>query len=133
MTEAPILTPELVNSVFTSCLAPAGVRKKVRKVQVGLTTTRFFKPKLQENRQIVEGLLGQLPTEFFPKKTNGGGGWTLRNACMTKDKVQWTTQMVEVERLLALGIAIDCVTLNTAMWPITRPDLYVTIKELANG
>lgn len=130
-TELDILTPELVNSTFASCLAPVGQRKNVRKVHVGLTQARFVKAVVEEHRQAIGMMLGQLPTEFFPKKSEvGGGGWTLRNAYMTKDKVQWTTQMVEVERLLALGMAIGCVNLNTAMWPVTRPDLYVTIKEL---
>lgn len=123
------LHPKLVNQTFKDCLAPPRKRGIERiTVKVGKTTAILDKAKLVENISTVLLMLDELPTEFLPKKRGGGGGWTIRNACKTKEGVQWTTLMVEVERLVALGMGQGWVMVLTPTgFPLTNGDQYLRI------
>ena len=127
MAELIILTPELVNSTFADCLAPKYKRVERVRVTVGATSAVFDKAKLVEHHPTILLMLSDLPTEFRPKKQGGSNGWTLRNACMNKNKVQWTKLMVEVERLLALGMASGWVMLHNTKGVVSS-DTYATIE-----
>lgn len=131
MPELIALTPELVNSTFVECLAVKG-RKRVR-VKVGRTTAVLDVAKLEGKKEAVAMMLSQLPPEFMSQDKpspgwvfGSGAGATIRNACLTTGRVQWTGKMVEVERLLALGVALGWVVVNTAVQFFT-PDAYITI------
>lgn len=128
MAELIVLTPELVNNTFTDCLAPK-YKHGIDRVRatVGETTAAFDKAKLLEHYPAILLMLSDLPTEFRVKKHGGNSGWTMRNACMTKDGVQWTVKLVEVERLLAMGVAQGWVKLHPEMRVVAKSDLYITI------
>lgn len=131
MAELIVLTPELVNSTFAECIAPKFKRVKRVRVKVGKTDVVFDKAKLLDHYPSILLMLSDLPTEFQPKKMGGGNGWTLRNACKTKKGDQWTGLMVEVERLLAMGVAQGWVrVLGTSVMglPLREGDQYVSIN-----
>lgn len=126
MAELIILTSELVNSTFADCLAPKYKHVDRIRVTVGETTATFNKAKLVEHYPAILLMLSDLPTEFRVRKQGGSSGWTIRNACTNKDKVQWTGKMVEVERLLALGHAQGWVKLHNTKGVVSS-DTYATI------
>lgn len=127
MAELIVLTPELVNNTFAACLAPKYKHIERVRVTVGQTEAVFDKTKLVEHYPAILLMLSDLPTEFRVKKQGGSSGWTLRNACMNKDRVQWTKLLVEVERLLALGVAQGWVKLHPQMKVVAKSDLYLTL------
>jgi len=128
MPEPTILTPELVNATFADCVAPKR-RHLVRvRVTVGRTTVSFDKAKLTEHAPTVLLMLSELPSEFRTKGQGGEGGWTIRNACKTKHGSQWTKLMVEVERLLALGVASGWVKTRDVGKMFPGYDIYATLN-----
>lgn len=114
MPELIVLTPELVNNTFADCIAPKRKHLERVRVTVGKTSAVFDKAKLIDHFPVILLMLSDLPTEFRVKKQGGSGGWTMRNACKNKNGEQWTGLMVEVERLLALGMAQGWVKLTVA-------------------
>lgn len=127
MAELIVLTPELVNSTFADCLAPK-YKHGVERVRatVGETSATFDKAKLVDHYPAILLMLSDLPTEFQPLRSGGGSGWTIRNACKTKDGVQWTSKLAEVERLLAMGVAQGWVKLHNTKGVVSS-DTYATI------
>jgi len=126
MPELIVLTPELVNSTFADCLAPKYKHIERVRVTVGKTNVTFRKDKLVEHYPAILLMLSDLPTEFRVRKQGGGSGWTIRNACTNKEGEQWTKLMVEVERLLALGVAQGWVKLHD-MRGVVSSDIYATL------
>lgn len=68
------------------------------------TITDLHMEKVELNREKIEALLSQLPTNFYEKK---GGGWTFLNACIDNKGNQWTDHHSVVDMLVVLGLAID--------------------------
>lgn len=122
----PILTAQQVNLVYFDSLAQPRKHGVTRlNIKVGKTKAVFDHAKLVEHFPTVLRMLAELPPQFFPKNKGGGGGWDISNACLTKDGVQWTARAVEVERLLALGMAQGWVKfLAPQGFPLVKNDYY---------
>lgn len=120
------LNAKTVNETFQACLAVPrkhGVQRIA--VRVGETRATFDKAKLLEQYPVILLMLSELPTQFHAKGPNRGRGWSMRNACLDKDGNQWTALLVEVERLLALGMAQGWVAscLHKDMLKLTKTDM----------
>lgn len=65
---------------------------------------RFDPDKLREHRSDIAQLVAQLPLEFQPYP-RGGGGWSMLNACVRQDGVQWCDFQQIADILACLAIA----------------------------
>lgn len=73
---------------------------------------RFDPHKIQEHRVAITELVNQLPLEFHQQ---GGGGWTMLNAVVRQDGVQWTDFQLQADVLACLAIAA-----GAAQWALPR-------------
>ena len=72
-----------------------------------LNSYAFLPEKLDEYKEEIVEMLGELPVEF---RKSGGGGWSFLNACMDKDGNQWTDFHLTMEMLICLGMGVGYVT-----------------------
>jgi hypothetical protein len=99
------LNPTHVGEVFNACLAHGEASHPTITVQGILHTAHFAVDELERRKREIGGMLAQLPTEFQPHETGGGGGWSFLNACDDRDGRQWTGFHAVMEQLFLLGIA----------------------------
>lgn len=98
------LTAENVETVFKDCLfGDAEDTSKAVVVEGVLNKFGFHPGRLATHKVEIKQLLDELPSDF---RSDGGGGWSFLNACMTKDGVQWGEHR-NIEQLLVLGIATN--------------------------
>lgn len=102
------LTHQRVEEIFMGCLFSDDEDKSNMVVVEGVVMTVGFHPdRLESHRADVIELLSQLPDEFH---SSSGGGWTLLNACVTKDGVEWTGDQMTVDNLFILGMGLGVVS-----------------------
>jgi hypothetical protein len=101
------LSSEHVTRVFEDCLAHGAESHPTITVQGIVHTAHFAVKKLARRRREIGGMLAQLPDQFQPHESGGGGGWSFLNACDDKDGNQWTGQHLVMEQLFLLGIGTE--------------------------
>lgn len=115
-TNTDVLNAEHVKTVFMDCLFEDGEDTSDHIVAEGIVQTVGFHPgRIEQHRQEIHDMLGELPDEF---KTSGGGGYSFLNACLDRHGNQWTGMHQAQEQLIQLGIAIGEVEycLPRGMW-----------------
>jgi hypothetical protein len=125
------LNPQHVEDVFEACLAHGAASHPTCTVQGIVHTANFAMTELERRHVEIAGMLAQLPNEFQPHETGGGGGWSFLNACMDRDGNQWTGLHLTMEKLVLLGMATDQVAwcLPREMWRALPGELpYFTVK-----
>jgi hypothetical protein len=73
---------------------------------------RFNPAKIKQHQAAITAMVQQLPREFHQ---NGGGGYTMLNACMRQDGVQWSSFQTHTDILACLAIAA-----GAAQWGLPR-------------
>lgn len=107
------LTPQNVNDVFKACLYKKNEDTSQAIDVESITMKIKFNPnRLKENYDNIRSMLDRLHPNF--KK-----GWTFLNMCDDKDGRQWTGSQADMDKLLALGLAINKLTymLPREVWP----------------
>jgi hypothetical protein len=125
------LNPRHVEEVFQACLAHGAASHPTCTVQGIMHTANFAMTELKCRHAEIAGMLAQLPTEFQPHETGGGGGWSFLNACQDKDGNLWTGAHVVMEKLVLLGIGAGQVEwcLPREMWSALPGEMpYFTVK-----
>ena len=64
----------------------------------------FSKSEIEKHKIEITGMLKCLPNEFMQ---NQGGGYSFLKACNDKNGNQWTGSHFQMEKLFALGIAVE--------------------------
>jgi len=106
-----------VEEIFRDCLFRNSEDTSAALIVEGAVMTAGFHPgRIEGHKEDVCELLSQLPVQFH---ANTGGGWSLLNACMTRDDEQWTGDQALVDRLFMLGMALELAVclLPREMWP----------------
>jgi len=88
----------------------------------------FHPVRLESHREEVRVMLMELPDQF---KKSHGGGWSVLNACMTKNNEQWG-QHEDMEQLFALGIGLGLAkfALPKDMWSVLPGGMpYVVVED----
>ena len=116
---------ELVNEAFIDCLFREG-ENHINYVRVeGITSVYDFHPeRLEEKRELVKGLLAELPEPFKQ-------GWTFLNLCENKNGEQWTGLHRRCEQLVVLAIGLDLMeySFKRERWFMLPGGVpYVTVK-----
>lgn len=97
----------------------------------GIVSRYAFHPeRLASERGNIARLLDGLDDSF---KSNGGGGMSFLNACMTKDGEHWGEHPT-MGMLFALGIGagLCSYTLPREMWPVLPGGVpYITVDDVA--
>jgi hypothetical protein len=102
------ILPGVVEAIIKSCLFLEGEDTSDAVVVEGITATFGFHPdRLEERREVIERMLGDLPKEFM---VDSGGGMSFLQACNDCDGNQWTGFHRRMEELFVLGMAIGKVT-----------------------
>lgn len=110
------LTSLAVMSLMQQLLVDAGVAGfPVEAVQ---GTYSFSLDALNDNRHLVEHLLGQLPVEFMDDNEKAGH-WSFLNAVEDSKGNRWANNHLFVEALVAAGLALGLVewTRPREEWP----------------
>ncbi len=99
------LDSKRVTEMLHDCLFKEGEDTSSHVKAEGIMHTMGFHPeRLESYRREVEGMLYDLPEAFME---SGGGGWSFLNACIDKEKRQWTDLQPVVEELLLLGLGLN--------------------------
>lgn len=101
------LTAKKVDEIFRDCLFKDNelidgkpVLKEI--IVEGIIHTFGFHPgRIEAHETEITKLLMELPATFQKD------GWSFLEACITKDRIQWTGLHERMEQLFALGMAID--------------------------
>jgi len=129
------LTAENGQSIANHCLfrndelTGSGAAPEGAVIVDGIISQYGFHPdRLQSHRADIVSMLGDLSDDF---KSNGGGGMSFLNACMTKDGELWAEHPT-IAMLFALGMGIGAVSYNLPrdIWPALPGSMpYVTINS----
>jgi hypothetical protein len=104
------LTAQNVRDLGELCHRRPGEKDSVD-IEIVSGTFPFSPTRLEEHRQVIDGLLVQLPRVFRVQEYGsppGGGGSSFLNACFLPDGQQWG-EHAHVDVLLALGLGIGSV------------------------
>lgn len=114
------LNAQNVRDLGERCLSRPGEQGHID-IEIVSGTFRFSQARLEEHRQVIDGLLVQLPREFRVREYGsppGGGGWSFLHACFLPGGQPWG-EHAHVDVLLALGLGIGSVqwSLPRELWP----------------
>jgi hypothetical protein len=110
------LTSENVEKVILESLFVSGEDVSTAVIGEGCRYKIGFHPeRLKANETNIYEMLLCLPDEFMKSK---GGGWSMLNACIDRNRVQWADLHDTVDRLITLGSAVGKVSfmLPREMW-----------------
>lgn len=125
---------EQVNKVFHNCLFQSNEvingKPIVEPIKVeGIISNYGFHPeRISQSKKTIVDMLSNFSDDFY---TDGGGGMSFLNFCMTKDDHQWAEHRT-MEMLVVLGIAIDKVkyALPRDMWGVFPGGMpYIIIER----
>jgi len=99
-----MIDSQRVEEIFKDCLFKEGENTEKHIKAEGITSTVGFHPeRLENHKQEIITMLGELPDAFHEGK---GGGWSFLNACQDKNGRQWTDLHQRMEQLFQLGIGL---------------------------
>lgn len=123
------LTSENVLKTLRACFSQPDNRDDVI-VEGVRAILHFDKTKIDAHRSDILSMLSQLPDEF---KLHSGGGMTYLNMCLDKDGRQWTGELLIMDGLVCLGLAVGVVEYSIAdreIWKALPGGVpYITIME----
>ena len=120
------LTENNVETIFEQCSVRGMSDVNVDGI---LHSFVFSKEILEEKSEDIFSMLKFLPEEFL---RSSDGGWSFLNACDDKNGNQWTGLHLTMEKLFALGMAIDRVKilLPKEFWPALLGGMpYLVIED----
>lgn len=103
-----MLTASNVTRVFDRCISTDGEGIVIEGV---ICSVIFDEAVLNDCRETIIAMLGELPREFH--QNGGGGGWSMLSACINAQHKQWSDSHRTVEQLIMLGLAIGKVEFCT--------------------
>lgn len=116
---------QLVAETFAKCLYKEGEDTTGMIAVEGIAHNYGFHPeRLQEQKEIIQALVAELPVQFKE-------GWTFLNLCTTKDGEQWTGLHLSMEQLMVMAIGLDIMAycMPREMWNILPGGVpYVIVK-----
>lgn len=120
----------IVIETFKKCLFhPEDDPTKKQIVQGVVQNFAFCSDRLEENRETIVALLGNLPDVFTQ-------GYSFLNLCIDKNGNQWTDYQAICEQLMVMGIALDLLAycFPRECWKALPGKLpYIATKQRANS
>jgi hypothetical protein len=125
------LTAENVNKIFTDSIYNGGSDIGENEIMGNGVMHDFIfnRQKINRHTEDIANMIDQLPYNF---KKSVGGGWSFLNMAIDKDGNQWADFHETMERLLALGTAINKMGFAAprGMWNILPGGMpYVYIND----
>jgi hypothetical protein len=110
------LDPTAVSEIFRACLAPEDDRREWITVEGVVNVAHFYVDRIALHEDRIDAWLNALPSESHE---DGGGGWSLLQACTDRSGLLWTSEQRVAEQLLMLGMARGRVIcqLPREVWP----------------
>ena len=91
---------DLTNEAFMDCLFKEGEDKtNYVKVEGIISTFGLHPQRLEDKRELVTALIGELPAEFKE-------GWSFLKICNTRNGEQWTGEHLTCEKLVVMAIGL---------------------------
>lgn len=111
------LTPKTVDSIFADYLADNADAKDTTTIEGICHTFLFDNQHLNQHENEIMELLMELPDNF---RKSVSGGWSFLMACNDRHNRQWTGEHLTMEKLFALGMAINKVTclMPKTLWSV---------------
>lgn len=107
-TSDDFLTAARVRDVYARCFRPAGSPRPSRVyVEAWMLGHTFSTAELAKSREEIVRMLLSLPEGF---RGDASGGGSVAHATLRGDSVMWTGDMSDVEKLVALGMAVSLVS-----------------------
>jgi hypothetical protein len=100
------LSDDRVRQVYETCFRSEHVRFGTTQIEAWLLRHTFNVKKLMQYREDIVRMLCCLPRGF---RSDERGGGSVYDASHRDDGTMWTGDMADVEKLIALGIAVQLV------------------------
>ena len=111
-----VLTTESVLALYEYCLFnddnDTGEHVRAEGIQY---TSGFHPVRIVESKNKILDLLHELPIQFQPIDSGGGGGWSFGGACHDKNGNHWTGEHQIMDLLVMLGVGA-----GVAQWLLAR-------------